>query len=333
MKLIDSHNRVIDYLRLSITDQCNLRCSYCAPFDGRPHLKRREILSFEELLRISRAAVTAGIRKIRITGGEPLVRKGIIDFCRRLSAIQGLEDIALTTNGVLLKDMAAPLFEAGIRRVNVSLDTLRPDRFEAITGFNRLHDVLAGLEEAQRVGLAPVKLNVVVMRGINDDEIPRLAELTRKNTCHVRFIELMPVKHWLPSAYHKRFMRVEEMMQRLPSLQSVHAGFAMDTSGPAQMCRLPRAKGRIGFIAPTSWHFCGSCNRLRTTVDGKIRNCLFSETELDFKTALRTGASSFELIRLLRQSVGKKPRRHRLSVGGRRQNGLRPRRGMYAIGG
>ena len=333
MKLIDSHNRVIDYLRLSITDHCNLKCSYCAPFDGRPHLERREILSFEELLRISRAAVTAGIRKIRITGGEPLVRKGIIDFCSRLAAIKGLEDISLTTNGVLLKDMAAPLFEAGIRRINVSLDTLRPDRFKAITGFNRLHDVLAGLEEAQRVGFAPIKLNVVVMRGVNDDEIPRLAELTRENTCHVRFIELMPVKHWLPSAYQKHFMRVEEMMQRIPSLHSAHVGFAMDMSGPAQMCRLPHAKGRIGFIAPMSWHFCGSCNRLRTTVDGKIRNCLFAESELDFKAALRSGASSFELIRILRQSVARKPRRHRLSGGDRALNSLRSHRGMYAIGG
>lgn len=333
MKLIDAHNRVIDYLRLSITDRCNLSCAYCAPLDGRRHLERREILSFEELLNICQAAVSAGIRKIRITGGEPLVRKGIIDFCSRLSTIEGLEDIALTTNGVLLKDMAAPLFEAGIRRVNVSLDTLRPDRFKAITGVNRLHDVLAGLEEAQRVGFAPVKLNVVVMRGINDEEIPRLAELTRDNTCHVRFIELMPVKHWSPAAYRERFMPVDEMMQRIPTLESAKIGFALDTTGPAQMCRLPDARGRVGFIAPLSWHFCGRCNRLRTTADGKIRSCLFAEDELDFKSALRNGASQFELIRILRQSAAQKPRRHHLSGGTRSDQGQRSRRGMYAIGG
>jgi GTP 3',8-cyclase len=333
MKLIDGHNRVIDYLRMSITDRCNLRCRYCAPMDGRRHLARPDILTYEELLQIARAAVSAGIRKIRITGGEPLVRKGIIGFCRRLSAIEGLQDLALTTNGILLKDMAEPLFEAGLRRINVSLDTLRPERFQAITGFNRLKDVLAGLEEARRVGFAPLKLNVVVMRGINDDEIPRLSELTRDNRCHVRFIELMPVAHWSPAAYQERFMPVNEMMQRIPALESSRVRFAMDKTGPARMGRLTNAKGRVGFIAPLSWHFCGSCNRLRTTVDGKIRSCLFSENELDLKTPLRNGASTFELIRLLRQSVAQKPRRHRLSGGTRSDQELRVRRAMYAIGG
>jgi len=333
MQLIDTHSRVIDYLRLSITDHCNLRCRYCAPMSGRRHLARTDILSYEELLKIAQAAVSAGIRKIRITGGEPLVRKGIIDFCRRLSAVEGLRDIALTTNGILLKDLAAPLFEAGVRRINVSLDTLRPERFHAITGFDRLHDVLAGLEEAQRVGFAPVKLNVVVMRGVNDDEIPRLAELTRDNPCHVRFIELMPVKHWSPAAYRERFMPVDDIMKRIPDLDSARLGFAMDTAGPAQMSRLPGAEGRVGFIAPLSRHFCGRCNRLRITVDGKIRTCLFAEDELDFKTALRSGASQFELIRILRQAVAHKPRRHHLSGATRSDHGSRSRRGMYAIGG
>ena len=207
------------------------------------------------------------------------------------------------------------------------------DRFHAITGSDLLHDVLAGLEEAKRVGLAPIKLNVVVMRGVNDDEIRRLAELTNDNPLHVRFIELMPVKHWDSAEYRKRFMSVDAMMQRIPSLPSAHLGFAKDTTGPAQMYTLPKAKGRVGFIAPLSWHFCGSCNRLRTTVDGKIRSCLFSEHELDFKTALRKGATPFELIRILRQSVEQKPRRHYLVGGARRIREADRRRGMYAIGG
>jgi len=333
MQLIDGHNRVIDYLRMSITDRCNLRCRYCAPMAGRRHMARPDILTYEELLQIARAAVSAGIRKIRITGGEPLVRKGIIGFCRRLSAIEGLRELGLTTNGILLKDMAAPLFEAGLRRINVSLDTLHPERFQAITGFNRLNDVLAGLEEARRVGFAPVKLNVVVMRGINDDEISRLAELTRDNPCHVRFIELMPVKHWSPAVYQERFMPMNEIMQRIPALESARADFAMDKAGPARMGRLPGAKGRVGFIAPLSLHFCSSCNRLRTTVDGKIRSCLFSEDELDFKTPLRNGASTFELIRILRRAVAQKPRGHHLGDTTRSDHGLRARRAMYAIGG
>jgi cyclic pyranopterin phosphate synthase len=333
MSLIDAHDRVIDYLRLSVTDRCNLRCRYCAPMAGRRRLARREVLTYEELLRLSRAAVYAGIRKIRITGGEPLVRKGIIDFCRRLSVIEGLRDIALTTNGILLKEMAAPLFEAGIRRINVSLDTLRPERFQTITGSDRLTDVLDGLETASRVGFTPIKLNVVVLRGINDDEIPSLAELTLNNPCHVRFIELMPVAHWSREAYRKRFMPMDEMMQRIPALVHTPGEVAVGTIGPARMCRLPGAKGRVGFIAPLSQHFCGSCNRLRTTVDGKIRSCLLSEEELDVKTALRSGASAFALIRILRQAVDRKPLRHRLTGGVPSDQLSGHRRGMYAIGG
>ncbi len=333
MSLIDAYGRVIDYLRLSVTDRCNLQCGYCAPMAGRRHLARRDILTYEELLTLSRAAVSAGIRKIRVTGGEPLVRKGIVEFCRRLCAIEGLQDFALTTNGLLLEKKADHLFEAGIRRVNVSLDTMRPERFQAITGFNRLHDVLAGLEEAQRVGFTPLKLNVVVMRGINDDEIPRLADLTRENPWHVRFIELMPVKHWSPAVYRERFMPVDEMMTRIPALEAAKVGMTADRTGPARMYRLPRARGRVGFIAPLSRHFCCSCNRLRTTVDGKIRNCLFSEEELEVKTALRDGANSYDLIRILEQSVAQKPRRHHLTDETRSDQGLRSRRGMYAIGG
>ncbi|MDP7076754.1 MAG: radical SAM protein, partial [Desulfobacterales bacterium] len=196
MKLIDTYNRHIDYLRMSITDHCTFRCFYCTPFSGRNHLPKSKILSYEELLKVSEAAVSAGITKIRITGGEPLVRKGVVEFCRMLSNIKGLRSLTLTTNGLLLKEMAASLFEAGIRRINVSLDTLKPERFQKITGYNLLSNVLAGIKKAEEVGMHPIKINMVVMRGINYDEIEEMVNITFKKPYHVRFIELMPTEGW-----------------------------------------------------------------------------------------------------------------------------------------
>ena len=192
MKLVDRYGRNIDYLRISITDHCNLKCYYCTPFSGRSHLERAEILTYEEMLKVARAAAAVGITKIRITGGEPLVRKGVVDFCRMLTGIDGLKSLALTTNGIYLAEMAEPLFKAGVRRINISLDTLRPERFEKITGYDWLPRVLAGIRRAEDVGMHPVKINAVVMRGINDDEIEELAALTLAKPYHVRFIELMP---------------------------------------------------------------------------------------------------------------------------------------------
>ena len=331
MALIDSFGRHIDYLRISITDHCNLRCGYCMPvFSGRPNLDHDEILTYEELYRLAEAAVGAGISKIRITGGEPLVRKGMVEFCHMLGSLPGLVSLALTTNGVHLAKMGRPLKAAGVRRVNISLDTLSRKRFEAITGRDKLDDVLSGIHEAEAAGFHPVKINVVVMRGVNDDEIAQLAALTYQHDWHVRFIELMPFQQARFGEYQDLYMPIGAILKRIPHINKAHVGPALATNGPARMCTLPGAKGKIGFIAPMSWHFCGSCNRLRLTADGNIRTCLFAESEIDVKTPLRTGATKQELMDLMRGAVKVKPRRHHL---GRNTGQNRRHRAMHAIGG
>lgn len=331
MALIDSFGRRIDYLRISITDHCNLNCGYCMPvFSDRPHLDQVEILTYEELYRLAEAAVCAGIFKIRITGGEPLVRKGMVEFCNMLGSLPGLNSLALTTNGVHMAKMAGSLKSAGVRRINVSLDSLKRDRFEEITGRDRLDDVLAGIREADAVGFHPVKINVVVMRGVNDDEIAPLAALTYRHAWHVRFIELMPFQQARFGYYRDLYMPIGAIIKRIPHIKKAHVGPALATNGPARMCTLPGAKGKIGFIAPLSWHSCDSCNRLRLTADGKIRTCLFVESEIDVKTPLRTGATKRDLVELLRDATRAKPRRHHL------RRDVRPnirQRAMHAIGG
>ncbi len=213
--LVDTYGRKIDYLRISITDHCNLKCYYCTPFSGRGHLERSQILTYEEMLKVAKAAATVGITKIRITGGEPLVRKGVVEFCRMLSELDGLKSLALTTNGIYLEEMAEPLFNAGVRRINISLDTLRPERFEKITGYDWLPRVLAGIKRAAQIGMDPIKINTVVMRGVNDDEIEDLARLTLDRPYHVRFIELMPTDSSAFGAYESLYMPVEEIMKKI----------------------------------------------------------------------------------------------------------------------
>lgn len=330
MKLVDRYERKIDYLRISITDHCNLKCYYCTPFSGRSHLKRAEILTYEEILKVARAAAAGGITKIRITGGEPLVRKGVVDFCRMLSGIDGLKSLALTTNGIYLAEMAEPLFKAGVGRINISLDTLRPERFEKITGYNRLPRVLSGIQRAVDVGMHPIKINAVVMRGINDDEIEELAALTLTKPYHVRFIELMPTNSSGCGDYESLFVPVEEFMKKIHRIDRVQIEPATDSYGPARLCKLPGAIGKVGFIAPITWHFCGSCNRLRMTADGKIKTCLFSQKEIDIKAALRTGATREDIIDIFKQSVAEKPASHHLNEK-RHQNACG--RAMSAIGG
>ena len=330
MKLVDSYGRKIDYLRISITDHCNLKCYYCTPFSGRGHLARSEILTYEEMLNVARAAATIGITKIRVTGGEPLVRKGVVEFCRMLSELEGLKSLALTTNGIYLEEMAEPLFKAGVRRINISLDTLRPKRFEKITGYDWLPRVLAGIRRAEQIGMNPIKINTVVMRGINDDEIEDLAHLTLDKPYHVRFIELMPTDSSAYGDYESLYMPVEEIMKKINQIDRAQIGPATDSYGPAKLCRLPGATGRVGFIAPISWHFCGSCNRLRLTADGKIKTCLFSQEEIDIKTALRTGATQKDIINIFRQAVAEKPSGHHLNAK-EHQNACH--RAMRAIGG
>ena len=275
--LIDAYGRRIDYLRISITDNCNLRCFYCTPFGGRRHLSHTQILSYEEIVAITQAAVRAGISKVRITGGEPLVRKEMVGLCRMLAEIVGLESLALTTNGIHLLELAQPLRDAGVKRINVSLDTLRPERFKRITGRNLLSRVLDGIKRAEELGLSPLKINTVVMRGINDDEVEDIARLTMQKPYHVRFVELMPTEGWIFGDHESLFVPMEEIVKQVKKIGGLHLEHKTESFGPARLCTVTGGVGKVGFISPVSRHFCGSCNRLRLTADGKLRNCLFSE--------------------------------------------------------
>lgn len=329
-KLLDSYGRTIDYLRISITDHCNLDCLYCAPFSGRKRLPQPEILTYEEIFRLTNAAVLAGISKIRITGGEPLQRRGMVRLCRMLASIDGIESLAVTTNGILLKEFAEPLFEAGVRRVNISLDTLKPERFKKITGYDLLYRVLEGIEVAEKAGMYPIKINSVVMRGINDDEIEDLAGLTLKKPYHVRFIELMPTQGHTLEKHHSLFVPIGEMIDRIKMLDNLQLDNKSDSFGPAVLYSFTGAPGKVGFIAPLSSHFCGTCNRLRLTADGKLRACLFSEKEIDAKESLRKGAPVKALADLFEHAARSKPQKHRLNDIAL----LNPsRRTMRAIGG
>ena len=330
MTLKDRFNRKIDYLRISITDQCNLNCRYCSPpFSGRIHLPRSKILSYEEIIVLAKAAVSAGIKRIRLTGGEPLIRSNVVDLCCMLAGIEGLESLSLTTNGVNLEDQAEKLSRAGVKRVNISLDTLRRDRFERITGKDYLHRVISGIEAAEAAGLAPIKINTVVMRGVNDDEVAEFAAMTYSKPYHVRFIELMPFQEVRYGNYDQMYLPIRKIIQRIPGIDRARVIPILDNPGPARLCVLPQAKGKIGFIAPMSWHFCGSCNRLRLTADGRIKSCLFSNAEVDVKAALRCGVSKERLMEFFLEAVDNKPERHHLNGNGN----YKTARGMYAIGG
>lgn len=312
-KLIDSYGRTIDYLRISITDRCNLDCLYCTPFGGRTRRSHAEILSYEEILRTAKAAVWAGISKIRITGGEPLQRRGMVRLCRMLADIDGIESLAVTTNGILLKELASPLFEAGVRRINVSLDTLKSERFKKITGSDLLYRVLEGIEVSEKIGLSPIKINTVVMRGINDDEIEDLVRLTLKKPYHVRFIELMPTQGHTMENHHSLFVPMIEVINRVKIIGNLQLEAKTKSFGPAKLCSFPEAAGKVGFIAPLSRHFCGTCNRLRLTADGKLRTCLFSEKEVDIKGLLRKGAAIKDLTLIFKQAIQDKPKSHQLN--------------------
>jgi cyclic pyranopterin phosphate synthase len=312
--LSDSFQRPINYLRISVTDRCNLRCIYCMPAEGidlRPH---SDILSYEEIYTIAQSAAELGINKLRITGGEPLVRLGLPQLIQMLAGIETIDDIALTTNGVLLADYAAELKSAGLKRVNVSLDTLKADRFKQITrAHSELKQVLEGIEAARRVGLEPVKLNMVVMSGINDDELLDFAAKTIDEEWHVRFIELMPVAGNGDNSFH--FLAASEMRKRLEPLGELEPCLPTVGNGPAKYFRLPKAKGTIGFITPVSEHFCFNCNRMRLTADGKLRPCLMSDYEIDLKTPLRQGVSKAGLKKLFKKAVAEKPLKHNLAEG------------------
>jgi cyclic pyranopterin phosphate synthase len=309
MSLRDSLGRKINYLRLSVTDRCNLRCSYCMPEEGIGKVAHSEILSYEELYRIAQAAVTIGIDKIRITGGEPLVRKGIIDFLRKLSGIPALQQLVLTTNGVLLEEMAAELRSAGVQRLNISLDSLNPATFRQISRCGDLARVLAGIEAAKECGF-PIKLNMVVMRGINDHELLDFASLAATTAITVRFIEYMPAireQNWqrlaVPGA---------EILQRLAERFTLIPLEQAEMAGPSRNFRILGSPGTLGVITPVSHHFCSECNRIRVTASGMAKGCLFAESRLDLKPALRNG-SPLLLAQALHSIVANKPDRHQMS--------------------
>jgi GTP 3',8-cyclase len=317
--LSDSFQRPINYLRVSVTDRCNFRCVYCMPEEGVTSIPHNLILTYEELLTIIRASAELGINRVRITGGEPLVRMGIVDFVRMVAAIPGMKDVSMTTNGIYLAKYAADLKKAGLNRVNISLDTLRPEKFKnicrAIKPEEGLAQVLAGIETSRQVGLEPVKINMVVMAGVNDDEILDFARKTIDDGWHVRFIELMPYtghngKTPAGLSYH-------DIKKRLNVLGKMEPYKHDKGNGPARYYQFAGAKGTIGFITAISEHFCVSCNRLRLTADGKMRPCLMSETMIDLREPLRSGISNGQLKELIQAAVKAKPMGHHLTEGAR----------------
>lgn len=312
MSLIkDKYERIIDYMRISIIDRCNLRCIYCMPSEGIKPIEHKDVLGYEEIIRIVRIAAGLGVRKIRLTGGEPLIRKDLPYLVSSINTLKGIEDISLTTNGLLLKKYAHALASAGLRRVNVSLDSLRPRRYREITRGGDINNVLEGIHEAEKAGLLPIKINMVPIRGFNDDEIEEFARLTLKTTYNVRFIEFMPIgakEIW----NHEKYISTDEIKERVSKIAPL-IPVKIRRSGPARYFRFEDAPGVVGFISPITHHFCNSCNRLRLTSDGKLRPCLFSETEIDLKSAMRCGSSDEEIERLLKLSIEIKPEGHSIN--------------------
>jgi cyclic pyranopterin phosphate synthase len=311
--LMDNFSRRINYLRISITDRCNLRCRYCMPDEGIDLIPHDEILRYEEILRVARLYGQLGINKIRLTGGEPLVRKGALDLIRGILHIQEIEDLSLTTNGVLLGEFASDLVRAGIKRINVSLDTLNREKFAYITRGDRFPEVRMGIEKALDMGLFPVKLNVVAIKGFNDDEILQFARLTLEKPFTVRFIEFMPtagVDFW----NRDHVLTVDMIQKEIGKLGTLIPVDAEERDGPATRFRIEGAAGELGFISPISSHFCNNCNRLRLTPDGKLRACLFSDNEIDLKSHVRNDCSDEKLQDLLMAALRNKPQRHTIDT-------------------
>jgi cyclic pyranopterin phosphate synthase len=332
--MLDKFKREINYLRVSITDRCNLRCVYCMPKEGVSLIGHEDILSYEEMLRIIRIARKLGIVKVRVTGGEPLVRRGVTEFLGALGKL-GLEDISLTTNGILLESLANPIRKAGVGRINVSLDSLNPEKYTRLTRGGDLAAVLRGLEQADRAGFSPIKINVVTVKDFNDDEAVHFARLTMGKPYEIRFIELMPIGVKNDNA--DKYVSNDELMERigrvgrlLPVEDDRH-GNKLD--GPARRFRFDGARGVIGFISPISHNFCHACNRLRLTADGALRACLMVDGEIDLKTPLRKGCKDEELEQLIRQAIMSKPRGQHTDGSGEDCSRRKCAREMSTIGG
>lgn len=313
MTLTDRFGRPITYLRISVTDRCNLRCVYCLPEAGVQWQLLEHQLSAEEIASMVEAAVQGGVKRVRLTGGEPLVRLDIVEIVDRIASIPGIEEVSLTTNAMLLERLALPLATVGLSRVNVSLDTLDANKFKRITRGGNIDRLWRGIAAAEDAGLAPLKLNTVVVDGLNADELPALAQLSIENPWHVRFIELMPVgnaQNWGDGfpALSERYIPVQEMQARLSTfnLQPVTTPIG---NGPARTFRIPGALGTVGFISPLGEHFCRNCNRLRLTADGYLRPCLLLDGEVNIRNAIRMGEP---LLPLLQQAVDAKPQGHEL---------------------
>ena len=297
--MIDQFGRNITYLRISVTDKCNLRCRYCMPEDGICKKDHADMLTEDEIITAVEAAAKLGITKVRITGGEPLVKKNIVSICRRTAAVEGIKEVCLTTNGVLLPQLAKPLREAGVTRLNLSLDTLDEEKYSYITRIGKLENFRAGLEAAFEAGFEKIKINAVLIGGFNDDEIVSLAELTKMYPLDVRFIELMPM-YDSGDFGEKAYLPYSKVLEKLPEAEAV-AG----DGGVAKLYRLPGAKGSIGLISPVSAHFCGSCNRLRLTADGKLKPCLHAADEYSIK-----GLNFEETKAVFEKAIWNKPAWH-----------------------
>lgn len=327
---LDRFHREIDYLRISLTDHCNLRCVYCMPLHGAAYAPLEGLLTAGEIERVVRAAAGVGFRKIRLTGGEPTLRPDLVDIVRRIASVPGIRDVALTTNGILLPKLAPALAQAGLRRVNVHVDSLHPERFARVMRWGKVEDVWAGIEAAIAAGFTPLKLNCVVVAGHNEDDVVDLARLTQTRDWHVRFIELMPLgggecarlatDRFVSNRDTRR--RIEEALGPLDELAPA------SPSDESRNFRLQNGAGVIGFISPVSEPYCGSCNRMRLTADGRFHLCLLRDDELDVRAALRDGADEERLAAILLRAVGAKPTGHDL------EHGIAPRdRSMHHLGG
>jgi cyclic pyranopterin phosphate synthase len=324
----DSFGREINYLRLSLTDRCNLRCVYCMPMHGLTFVPNQELLTAEELEKVVRAAVDAGFHKVRLTGGEPTLRQDIVEIVRRLATVDGVDQLVMTTNGYRLPHIAADLAEVGLKRVNIHVDSLKKETIAQIMRLGSFDKAWAGIEAAEKAGLTPIKLNAVITRGYNDDAAVNLARLTLQKPWQIRFIELMPfsgpteiqLEHYVSSDEVKSW--IEQEMGPLFPLNNGHL------DGEARMYRLAGAEGAIGFISPVSNPYCDDCNRMRVTADGRLRMCLLSDKEINFKRTLRTGGTHRELVALFEQAIRAKPVGHELKHGQFAEN-----RTMSQIGG
>ncbi len=330
--MLDKYNRDINYLRVSITDRCNLRCTYCRPKEGISLKGHEDILSYEEILRIVSQAVKMGLVKIRLTGGEPLVRRGFVEFAAALKKIEGLQDISLTTNGIYLDRYAQAIYKAGITRINISLDSLKKEKYFAITGGGNLDDALRGIAAAEKAGFSPIKINTVAINGFNDDEVLNFAELAWKKPLQIRFIEVMPISD-VNFGHPEKFLPMRQMFDIISSKYSLELSSEHKhrLDGPARIFKIRGGQGDIGFINPVSEHFCATCNRLRLTADGKLRACLLKETEIDLRDALKNRCDDEELARLICRAILSKPAGHDLNCTDRSLK--KCHRDMSGIGG